>query len=181
MSWPISVPTERAVGSRNPLNANLSALLPTLKMLAHAGSSTIHVNVEMIDLARQKVGLRSSDVRELDWSVVKGALEESSSGKIDLKSLEERHQRAAFLTAELKRVIGEETQAQRVVVVLTNPVIFEGSVEPLAVEDSAQLPDHLYPPAIPCCHAPPDVVGAKTFPAHAAAILPRRATDPGGN
>jgi hypothetical protein len=119
---------------------NLSVLVPALKAISELDRPDARLNVELLDLSRQRVVFRQDNVRVLDWTAMRRALAPGEAATIDLQSLERHRQSAAFFVAEIGRILGASHPSQRVLIVLSGPLAFERGVdlEPIAL---SPLPD----------------------------------------
>jgi hypothetical protein len=121
---------------------DLSALIPSLKVLSETGSPSVSEQVELLDLARRRSVFRQSEVRDLDWRGLKASLTEANTASIDVHSLSDRHRGAQFFVSQLRRVL-RASQPPCVVVVLSKPIVFESGedLQPISLE------------SLPACHA----------------------------
>ncbi len=134
-------PTDRFAGSARIQDLNLAALIPVLKLLSEVAWSDARVNIEMLDLSRNKVVFSQENVRDIDWGKARGRLAETAPGVIDLKSLENHKHSADFFTTEIRRRIGLPVSGRnRAVIVLSSGISFRPEVELHPVED-APRPD----------------------------------------
>ncbi len=114
---------------------DLSALVPTLKVLSETGSPSVSEEVELLDLARRRSVFHQSEVHDLDWRGLKASLTEANTASIDVHSLSDRHRGAQFFVSQLRRVL-RASQPPSVLVVLSKPIIFESGedLEPISLE-----------------------------------------------
>ncbi len=124
-------PSERFAGSKRMQEMNLAVLVPLTKLLAEADWNNATLNLELLDLNRTQVLFRQNNVKELDWPRARAALTETPAGIIDVKSLENRPNTAAFFTSRIFRRVQRPVPegAARVVIVLSS----ENSGSSLAV------------------------------------------------
>jgi hypothetical protein len=131
-------PSEYGAGSKGLRNRNLSVLIPALQVISQVDFQNSRLNVELLDLSRRRVTFRQNKVKSLDWSKLSDSLAETPAGTIDVKSLEHRHEGAAFFVAEIKRRIetAPDSHQARVLIVLSGPMVFESGedLQPIRVE-----------------------------------------------
>jgi hypothetical protein len=129
-------PSERLAGSSRAQNRNLGALIPALKAISQIDVHGGAMNVELLDLSRQRVTFHQDDVRTLDWPAMRAGLTEAKPGVIDIQSLEHRKENAGFFVSEVSRIVERSASAPaRALIVLSGPVEFEGGqdLQPIAV------------------------------------------------
>jgi hypothetical protein len=124
-------PSERASGSQRMTNRNLGVLIPAMKTIAQADFSNAALNVTALDLSRRRITYHQEKVGALDWPEMRDALSEAAPGTIDLKSLGERKNSAAFFAKEVSRRLGDG----RAIVILSGPVTFESGEDLHPIED----------------------------------------------
>jgi hypothetical protein len=127
-----TTPSERATGSQRIQDRNLSVLLPAMKVLTQMDMKSGGLNVESVDLQRQKITFRQEAIRQLDWARMRNALTADQVGTIDVKSLGDREHAVQFFLGE----VGKRVRSADVVIVLTSSVRFEQGMdlEPLHAE-----------------------------------------------
>jgi hypothetical protein len=118
-------PSERATASQRIQDRNLSVLLPTLKVLSQFEMKTGGLNIESVDLERQKVTFRQEAVKQIDWLKLRGALTADQIGTIDVKSLGDREHSAQFFLGE----VGKRVRVADVLIVLSSAVRFEQGMD----------------------------------------------------
>jgi hypothetical protein len=125
-------PSERAAGSQRIQDRNLSVLLPTMKVLSQMEMRAGGLNVESVDLERQKVTFRQDAIKQLDWGKMRSALTADQVGTIDVKSLGDREHSAQFFLGE----VGKRLRTADVLIVLSSSVRFEQGMdlEPMHAE-----------------------------------------------
>ena len=125
-------PSEIASGSARIQDRNLSVLLPTMKALAQMNLKGGTLNVESIDLTRQKVTFRQEAVAKLDWTKMRAALTEDQLGTIDVKSLGERGSSVQFFENE----VAKRVRTADVLIILSSSARFESGMDrtPLKTE-----------------------------------------------
>jgi hypothetical protein len=134
-------PSERATGSVQAQNGNLSVLLPELKIISGLDLHTGSLHVALLDLLHQQVTFHQDDAHVLDWPAVKDTLNEQTTGTIDVKSLGDRSRSAAFFVSEAGKRIGPTGDGQaRALIVLSSSVEFEAG-EDLRPIEAAPSPD----------------------------------------
>lgn len=118
-------PSEYA-GSRigRATSANLSALLPALKVLSQIEVRNGSLDVAVLDITRRSVVFEQQAVRELDWPRLKTALAEGNPNVIDVHALETRNQNAQFFVSEISRRMKASAESPRVLIVLSAPMAF---------------------------------------------------------
>ena len=114
---------------RQNTTSQLAALLPTLKALSQTGSTSVKGQLELIDLARQRVAFRQPIGQDIEWSRLKDALGDSTPASIDVHSLAERHREGPAFVNEVRRVLRGSSEPC-VTVVLSAPVQFESGEQP---------------------------------------------------
>lgn len=129
------VPAAQVPGSRSSSSRDLSALLPTLKVISQTGSSSIAERVELLDLARQRTVFQQSDGHDLDWPRLKESLGEANTASIDVHSLSGQRHDAQFFVSQVRRII-RASNGPCVLVVLTKSVAFASreDLEPISIE-----------------------------------------------
>ncbi len=126
-------PSQWVSGARQIQESALRVLIPALKAISQIDFQNASFNVELLDLSRRRVTFRQEQVRDLEWPRMKAALAGRDSATIDLKSLQDRKQNAAFFVAEVGRKIGaaqdkssrSESGPSRVLLILSGPMEFE--------------------------------------------------------
>ena len=124
-------PADRFAGSSRVQDINLSVLIPIAKVLSEVKWSEARVNLEMLDLTRNRVVYRQDDVDGIDWERARNRLGIVPPGVIDLKSLENHKFSADFFTNEVRRKVSAPSVAgvPRAVIVLSSAVSFRPEVE----------------------------------------------------
>jgi hypothetical protein len=132
-------PSEWVSGSAETRSRNLSVLIPALKAISELDGPDARLNVELLDLSRQRVVFRQDDVHVLDWTAMRRSLAPAAAATIDLQSLERHRQSAAFFVAEAGRIVAAPPASARkplrVLIVLSGPLAFATGVklEPIAL------------------------------------------------
>jgi hypothetical protein len=123
-------------------SSDLGALLPSLKVISHSGSSAVSEHVALLDISRRRSVFDQDEVHELDWPRLKASLGEANTASIDLHSLADRHEDAQFFVSQVRRLLRASADKPCVLVVLTKPVSFDSGEdrEPISLE------------ALPPCH-----------------------------
>lgn len=142
-------PTERLEASNVGRGSGFGVLLPALKVLAGTNWGAAKVRVSFLDLQQRKVTFEQNGAGELDWEKAREALDSKTTGKVDVKMLENRRFAAQFFTSELaKRIEGPAGEAKsavrRIVIVLSTPVSFERGVERHPIEAAPAEGSHVY-------------------------------------
>lgn len=137
-------PPDSLAGSARVRNRNLSALLPSFKVLTQLQQENTTVNAAVVNLTRQQVVFEQSAVKRLDWRRLMASIGEDVPGIVDIKDLEIRHQRPQFFAGEVMQrlagahaAVGEsggERDEPRAVIVLTSPVTFDDGADLRPVE-----------------------------------------------
>ena len=123
-------PTDRFAGSGHIQDLNLSALIPVLKLLSEVQWSDAQLNIELLDLARNRVVFRQDNVSGFDWNKAREQLAYTTPGVIDVKSLENHRYSADFFTEEIGRKIKSAAAGRnRAVIVLSSSINFRSEVE----------------------------------------------------
>ncbi len=140
-------PSESASHAAEMRSLNLSVLVPALKAISEVNGPGVRLNAELLDLSRQHVVFRQSDVHVLEWATMRRALAPSEAATIDLQSLERHRKSAAFFVAEVARIItaardqppASATAPRRVLIVLSGPLTFGTRVDldPIAIDPPA--------------------------------------------
>jgi hypothetical protein len=128
-------PSEPVPGSHPRPNADLAALLPTLKVLSETGSPSISEYVALPDLSRRRTVFHQDEVHDLDWPRLEASLREASTASIDVHSLSGRKDDAQFFVSEVRKLL-RASDKPSVLVVLSAPVAFESGedLEPISLE-----------------------------------------------
>jgi len=128
-------PSVPAPESRRPQSGDLAALLPTLKVIAQTGSSSLSEHVALLDLARRRAVFDQNEVHDLDWPRLKASLGEANTASIDVHSLSERHHDAQFFVSKVRSLL-RRSEEPCVLIVLTKPVSFESGedLDPISLE-----------------------------------------------
>jgi Cu/Ag efflux protein CusF len=114
-------PSELAASSQRILDRNLSTLLPTVKFLSQLEMTKGTLNVELLDMQRQKVSFRQEAVKQIDWPKMRDALTADQIGTIDVKALGDRDHSAQFFLAE----VAKRVRTADVLIILSSSVRFE--------------------------------------------------------
>lgn len=122
-------PSRRASGG-------LAAMIPSLKVLAAPGSTSVIERVALVDLSRRKTAFEQGDSRELDWERLKSSLGEANTASIDVHSLSDSQNDAQYFVSEVRRVLRASGDNPCFLVVLTKPVGFESGevLDPVSLE-----------------------------------------------
>ena len=119
-------PSERLSGSSRAQNRSLGALIPALKTISQIDLRNGSMNIELLDLSRQRAAFHQEDLHGLDWPAMKDSLTDARPGVIDVKSLEHRKENAEFFVKEVGRIVERSApQAACALIVLSGPVEFE--------------------------------------------------------
>jgi hypothetical protein len=136
-------PTRRTPGG----SANLSTILPPLKVLSQVQVRSGTLNVAVLDLSRHSVTFKQDGVHELDWPALKAGLAGANPHVIDVHSLERREKNAQFFVTEVSRrwtdapaTSPDSGKPMRVLIVLSPPMAF-ASGEDLHPIKSAKDPN----------------------------------------
>ena len=118
-------PTEIAMRRTGRVSTrNMGNLIPALKVISQMTVQNGSVNVQLLDLERRKVSFSQDDVKTLDWERLKAALIENDPNTIDVPALENHEQNAQFFVSEIRKRLEMETEAKRVLIVLSGPMAF---------------------------------------------------------
>ncbi len=118
-------PSERVAASQRIQDRNLSVLLPTMKVLSHLEMPSGGLNIESVDMERQKVTFRQDAVKKLDWLKMRSALTADQVGTIDVKALGDREHSAQFFLGE----VSKRVRAADVLIILSSSVRFEQGMD----------------------------------------------------
>jgi hypothetical protein len=118
-------PSERVTASQRIQDRNLSVLLPTMKILSHLEMKTGSLNIESVDMERQKVTFRQDAVKQFDWLKMRSALTADQVGTIDVKALADRANSVQFFLGE----VGKRVKAADVLIILSSSVRFEQGMD----------------------------------------------------
>ena len=134
-------PSEAPTGTRAIPHRNLNALMPSLKVVSELEYPAAPLPLALLDVSRRRMVFRQANARRPDWAGISSALSETNPGTIDVKSLEARHQNAAFFVREVRKRLDAELPAGaegavRVLIILSAPVEFESGedLEPIHLE-----------------------------------------------
>jgi hypothetical protein len=138
-------PSERVTDSQRIQDRNLGVLLPTMKVLAQMELTRGTLNVESLDLTRQKISFRQDGVRPvegapLNWPKMREALMGDQLGTIDVKSLGDREHSAQFFVTE----VGKQVRATDVLIILSSSVRFEQGVDLQPMQYEGTPDCHVY-------------------------------------
>jgi hypothetical protein len=118
-------PTEIAMRRTGRVSTrNMGNLIPALKVISQMTVENGSVNVTLLDLERRKVSFSQEEVKTLDWERLKAALVENDPNTIDVHALENHEQNAQFFVAEIRKRLETETEAKRVLIVLSGLMAF---------------------------------------------------------
>jgi hypothetical protein len=121
-----TTPSEEPPNSRAARNSpkTIAAVIPAMKTLAQLKLENGSVSFAMFDLARQKVTYESGT--GLYWDIVKNALTDTNSHKIDIGSLAKREGNAQFFVKEVARRVEDSraSDAMHFLIVLSAPMAF---------------------------------------------------------
>jgi hypothetical protein len=124
-------PSGRTAGS------SLASLLPSLKVIASPGSSSISERIALLDLGRHKTVFGQNDGQDLDWPRLKSSLKDASTASIDVHSLADHQDNAQYFLSEVRRLIRSSAREKScVLAVLTKPVAFDkgDNLAPISLE-----------------------------------------------
>ena len=118
-------PTEIAMRRTGRVSTrNMGNLIPALKVISQMTVENGSVNIQLLDLERRKVSFSQESVKTLDWERLKTALVENDPNTIDVHALENHEQNAQFFVAEIRKRLEMESEAKRVLIVLSGPMAF---------------------------------------------------------
>jgi len=124
-------PSGRAAGS------SLASLLPSLKVIASPGASSISARIALLDLGRHKTVFEQNDGQESDWPRLKSSLKDASTASIDVHSLADHQDNAQYFVSEVRRLIRSSAHEKScVLAVLTKPIAFDrgDDLAPISLE-----------------------------------------------
>lgn len=127
-------------GSRRTPSSGLAGLLPTLKVISQAESSSLDEHIEVLDLARQRAVFEQNQAHDLVWPKLKASLADANTASIDIHSLSEQREEAQFFVSEVRKVLRSSAEKPCALVVLTKAVSLDSGEdrEPISLES---LPD----------------------------------------
>lgn len=122
-------PSRRASGG-------LAAMIPSLKVIAASGTTSVSERVALVDLSRHKTVFEQSDSRDLDWERLRSSLGQASTASIDVHSLSDSLNDAQYFVSEVRRLIRASGDKPCALVVLTKSVSFESGedLDPVSLE-----------------------------------------------
>jgi hypothetical protein len=121
-----TTPSQRSAGSLTALRANMSLLIPALKILSKLGISSGMVNAELLDLTHRKVIFRQEDVRDLNWPGIAAFFQTNHPGIVDAATLQGQWKMRKFFWEEVnRRMEPRDDGAVPVTIVLSGPAFLE--------------------------------------------------------
>ena len=133
-----TTPTERSAGSMVAMRENMSVLIPAMKILSQMRLKNGTIDAEMLDLTHRKVPFAQSEVRTLDWDLLRKYFLDTKPGIIDVHTLEAQSKMLGFFQDEvIQRMAPRKDGAVQVVIVLSGPAFFENQEAPPPVVEAA--------------------------------------------
>jgi len=129
-------PSERSGGTSSSMRRNMSAVIPSLKVLSGIDASVHSPKATVMDLTRHRISFETPDAASLDWTALGKALSETNPGIIDAKVLARESSMREYFADEIVRRAGQ-SGPPRWLIVLSGPFSF-------SPQDEAPLP-HLAP------------------------------------
>jgi hypothetical protein len=135
-------PSEASRRQGRAYTRNMDSIIPALKILSQLEPRDGSRNIAVIDVERRRVSYDRSD---LNWSMLKEAMEADDPNKIDAGSLKDRDQNAQFFVDQVTQRAARETaltnkSEKRVLIVLSGPVLFRTHQEIRPMQVSASMP-----------------------------------------
>ena len=146
-------PSVEFEGRKQAHERNASIMLGMLKVVSQLEFPNGAVRVTALDLLHRRILFEQEDVRELDWTRLRDALEQANPLRVSVNDLEERHRNAAFFRQVLQSRLqpprldratrsaarsDPAAEPVRVILILSSPLVFpeHSDLDPLpAVED----------------------------------------------
>ncbi|MDE3197324.1 MAG: hypothetical protein KGN84_13320 [Acidobacteriota bacterium] len=121
-----TTPSQRSSGSLTALRANMSLLIPALKVLSGIEFPNGSIDAEMLDLTHRKVVFDQKTVHALTWPAMRKFFVDMRPGVIDAATLQGEWKMRRFFWDEVTRNLGPERDgATPVVLVLSGPAFLE--------------------------------------------------------
>jgi hypothetical protein len=134
-----TTPSQRAAGSVSAMGANMSLLIPALKILSELELSNGTIDASLLDLTHRRVTFEQKNVRELDWAPIRKYFASIHPGIIDAATLQGQWKMRKFFWEEVcRRMEPGKDGVVPVVIVLSGAAFLDDQepVEPaLAVSD----------------------------------------------
>jgi len=128
-----TTPSQRVSGSVAAMRANMSLLIPALKILSRLDLPNGTVDAELLDLTHRRVIFEQKNIHELNWPDIRRYFIETRPGIIDAASLQGQWKMRKFFWDEVRRRLEPGRDgAVPVVIVLSGPAFLEDQepVEP---------------------------------------------------
>ncbi len=136
-----TTPSQRAAGSVTAMRANMSLLIPALKIFSTVEFPNGSLDAELLDLTLRRVTFEQKDVHELDWPSLQKFFAGNHPGIIDAAALQGQWKMRKFFWDEVSSKLEQgKDGAVSVVIVLSGPAFLEDQ-EP--VESSKNSPEAL--------------------------------------
>ncbi|HZL56383.1 MAG TPA: hypothetical protein VFC21_04850 [Bryobacteraceae bacterium] len=121
-----TTPSQRAAGSVAAMRANMSLLIPALKILSGIRLSNGTLGAELLDLTHRRVTFEQSDIDELNWRAMREFFLDNHPGIIDAASLQGQWKMRKFFWDEVSRGLAPgKDGAVPIVIVLSGPAFLE--------------------------------------------------------
>ena len=136
-----TTPSQRAAGSVTAMRANMSLLIPALKIFSAVDLPNGSLDAELLDLTHRRVTFEQKNVHELDWPSIQKFFAGNRPGIIDAATLQGQWKMRKFFWDEVSRKLEPGTDgAVPVVIVLSGPAFMEDQepVEPSNSQGEAQ-------------------------------------------
>ena len=133
-----TTPSQKAAGSVTAVRANMSLLIPALKILSALDLPNGSIDAELLDLTHRRVTFQQTNVHELDWPAIQKVFAANHPGLIDAASLQGQWKMRKFFWDEVSAKLEPEKDGSLpVVIVLSGPAFLEDQepVEPHLVTD----------------------------------------------
>jgi hypothetical protein len=135
--------TPSRAGSIAAMQANMSAVIPALKVLSQIDVLNGSMDVAFLDLTKRRVTFEQSDIRNLPWDGIRGIFLDPKLGIIDLRDLGKQSQIQEFFRNEVSRrletggpQIGDSVVP--VVIILSGPAFLQ---DPTLLRPPDKRPD----------------------------------------
>ena len=129
-----TTPTQRSAGSVTALRANMSVLIPALKLLSQMDVTNGSIDAALLDLTHRRVSFEQKNVHALNWEALRKLFVDIKPGVIDVRALEGQWKMRKFFWDEVNRRLEEQDGRRNIVIVLSGPAFLDDQepVEPAA-------------------------------------------------
>ena len=140
-----TTPSQRSAGSVSTLRANMSLLIPALKVISGVDVSNGAIDTELLDLTHRKIVFEQKQIHNLNWDIIRKFFDGNHPGLIDAAALQGQWKMRRFFWDEVTRNLKPEKDgATPVVIVLSGPAFLEDQEPPESSISSGESPARLF-------------------------------------